>query len=846
MNYRLHHWISFFIIMILGPLSWAQIEDPVDWSFSKKDLGNGEYELVFIALVDEGWHIYSQFTAPNGPIPTSFTYESKDNVELIGKAKEIGEVEKGYDEIFMTEVSSFKGDATFKQKVKVNAESATVSGYLTYMVCNDEKCLPPRDEEFSFSLSGPSPKIEKVAPAETQKVEKAKPEEKKQPKVTQAEKPSQSETPAFDPPTVEIPTNGLSDQSGDIEDPVSATYEQKRVSDNELDLIFKLTIEEGWKIYAPEIPLRGTVISFEEGDAPELVGTLTPDHEPKSYFDPVFKEDSKSFEKAVTFTQRVKVNSDGGFSGFLTYYACNDEKCLAPEDIVFEGSLSGTVDQTNITGQEALTILSSTLKRNTIDRENPASECIQESDYSNIWGLFFKGIFWGIFALLTPCIFPMIPLTVSFFTKSSQNRKEGIINGLIYGLSILSIYALVSLPFHLVPGLDASIFNVISTDPILNIVFFSIFVVFAFSFFGFFEITIPSAVANSANRKGTSTKGFLGIFFMALTLTIVSFSCTGPLFGNVFALSAGDFVSAWSVTAAAAGFGVALGLPFALFAAFPSLLNSLPSSGSWLGTTKVVLGFLEIGLAMKFLSNADLVSHWGILKREIFIGIWMVIALLTAAYLLGFIKFPHEPKVAFKNIAKGRIALAVVCLLFIGYLAPGFWTTRPLVSGFLPPMYYSIFEKDTECPHDLNCFRDYEEGLAYAKSVNKPVMIDFTGYACVNCRDMEENVWPKQEIMRYISEDYVLISLYVDDRKKLDEPMIIKDKNGKERKLRTIGNKWAQFQEVNFRNNSQPYYALMSPNEVLLNTPVGYTPDVNEYQTFLECGLNTFKQMANK
>lgn len=841
-------------LLALSP-AFAQIEDPVDWSFSSKDLGGGVFELTFRATVEPGWHIYSQTTSDDGPVPTTFTFEEKKHVELEGSVQENGKIEKGYDDLFMTDVSTIIGNATYKQKVKVSGVEGTISGYITFMVCNDEKCLPPTDEEFSFTLKGPEEaSIDQSTPEKTPKPKAEKPEKElssneKKKKEVKENLPVEKKG-ILDKETEE--TNPLAETEADIFDPVKLTSGIRKLEEGLFELIFSLKIDEGWKIYAPSSAANGPIpLSVAlESEGSRTAGTLVPDKKPKGGMDPFFNVNVEYFKDKVSFTQKIQASDSSNIEGYLTYMACNNNRCLAPVDIDFSFDLSK--EDLNLANAGIFTTNNgeNPFRRESITRDKPVSNCeatdeFTTESYSNLFSLFFLGLIGGIFAFLTPCVFPMVPLTVGFFTKSSENRRQGIFNGVVYGLSIFLIYSLVSLPFHLVPGLDSSIFNIISTDPILNTIFFVIFVVFAFSFFGFYEITLPSALANSVDQRG-STKGFIGIFLMALTLTIVSFSCTGPLFGTVFALSANGSVSAWSVTAAAAGFGVALGLPFAIFAAFPGLLNALPKSGSWLSTTKVVIGFIEVALAFKFLSKADLVGHWGILHREIFVGIWIVIGLLMAAYLFGFYQFPHEYKV--KPLPKARIVLGVLTLALVGYIVPSFNSSSGIFSGILPPLTYSIFADDEsgDCPHDLPCFKDYEEGLAYAKEVNKPIMIDFTGHGCENCRKMEENVWPEDEVYKYIAEDYVLISLYVDEREKLEEPILIEKNNGKTKKLRTIGNKWTEFQVVNFFANSQPFYVLMSPEEVLLNEPKGYTPDVDEYEAFLECGLNAFQQLAEK
>jgi thiol:disulfide interchange protein DsbD len=441
----------------------------------------------------------------------------------------------------------------------------------------------------------------------------------------------------------------------------------------------------------------------------------------------------------------------------------------------------------------------------------------------------------------------MIPLTVSFFTKGAKDKKKGLRNAILYGLFIFVIYVLLSLPFHLLDSLDPEILNNISTNVTLNIIFFLIFLAFAFSFFGYYEITLPSSWSSKMDDKASSIGGVIGIFFMALTLAIVSFSCTGPILGSLLGGSLTSDGGAMQLTFGMAGFGLALALPFALFALFPNWLNSLPKSGGWLNTVKVVLGFIELGLAFKFLSNADLVEHWGLLKREIFIGIWILCALGMALYLFGVIRFPHDgPKR--KKIPKGNLLVGVLSLAFFIYLLPGLTNTKyanlKLLSGFPPPLFYSVYDKGTSAPLGLEAYKDFNEGVEAAKKAGKPIMLDFTGWACVNCRKMEEQVWSEDNIFKTISEEYILISLYVDDRKFLsdDEQFNFLKPSGGVKQIKTIGDKWATFQTINFQNNSQPYYVLMDADLNLLNKPTAYTPDADEYFAWLQEGLKNFKE----
>ena len=433
----------------------------------------------------------------------------------------------------------------------------------------------------------------------------------------------------------------------------------------------------------------------------------------------------------------------------------------------------------------------------------------------------------------------MVPLTVSFFTKHSSNKKKGKQLAITYGLFIFLIYVSFSIPFHLLGNVNPAIYNDIATNVYLNVAFFAIFIFFAISFFGYYEITLPGSLANSTNAKQGS--GIAGVFFMALTLAIVSFSCTGPILGTLLVGTATQ--GAWPLTAGLAGFGVALGLPFALFALFPQWLNSLPKSGSWLNTVKVVLGFIELALALKFLSNADLVAHWSIIKREIFFGVWIILFLGLFVYLMGWIRFPHDSKGEKIGVFRKSIAFGV--LIFTLYITPGLTNTKManigLISGFPPPLCYSIYEHPVNCNEPL---KDYEEALQLAKKLNKPLLIDFTGWACVNCRKMEENVWTKPEVQE-LMDKYILVSLYVDDKALLpiDQQQVYTTKSGTKVNITTIGNKWSQFQTENFNASSQPWYVAFSPDEQLLTAPVGYVPNSVEYAAWLKCGLDAFEKV---
>ena len=654
-----------------------------------------------------------------------------------------------------------------------------------------------------------------------------------------------------------------------ILEPVTWEFESVKISETEYELIFTANIEDKWSVYSQNIEGFGPVptsFEFDKNLNIELVGDVIEDDANKiTEQDPVFEMIVSKFYSQAKFTQKVIVKDpQSSISGYLTFMTCDDTRCLPPTDIDFlfefgeTNSSKKDIISTNsntelfqdpnilLYGYEPQEVVSSSSNCNT--------DGTQSSNENNktLFSIFGLGFIGGLLALLTPCVFPMIPLTVSFFTK--KNDKKGVYSALLYGFFIVLVYLLLSVPFHLLDSVNPDILNEISTNVVLNIIFFLIFIFFAFSFFGYYELTLPSSWVDKST-KGETFGGVLGVFFMALTLAVVSFSCTGPILGSLLASSITSDGGAWQLTAGMGGFGVALGLPFALFAMFPKVLSNLPKSGSWLNTIKVVLGFVELALALKFLSNADLVAHWGLLKIEVFLFLWFVISACLTLYLLGIIKFPHDQKV--KNFSFFRICSIALAFSFSIYLASGFRyntetsTFKPLslLSGLAPPVGYSILYPN-ECPNNLDCFKDLKTGIEYAKKVNKPILLDFTGFACVNCRKMEEHVWPLSSVDKVIRNEYVLISLYVDDKKYLpeNEQILVERSTGDGfRKLKNYGHKWAHFQTEFFQTNSQPYYVLLSPDgKEILSTPVGYTPDEEDYLSFLQCGLESFNSKSIK
>jgi len=632
-------------------------------------------------------------------------------------------------------------------------------------------------------------------------------------------------------------------------EPIKIKTALQKISETEYDIIFSAQLFKGWYLYSQHNPDGASLpleITIQEGETGyKLVGKATEKDTFKKYSDTWEKEEIVFKDKAI-ITQRIQLTNKDITQIKLNFFGQVCESACINIDENYTFNLAGnsikeviTIDakSENLTKKLQLKLKNTSLLKSSTDTSS--------GDSNGLFSIFLLGFVGGLLALLTPCVFPMIPLTVSFFTKQSKNKKKGIFNAVLYGFFIVFIYILLSLPFHFLDNLDPEILNTISTNVWLNIFFFVVLVFFAFSFFGFYEVTLPSSWGNKMD-SASSVGGIIGIFFMALTLAIVSFSCTGPILGSLLASSLTSDGGATQLTAGMTGFGLALALPFALFALFPSWLNSLPKSGGWLNTTKVVLGFLELALAFKFLSNADLVAHWDILKREVFIGIWIVIFIGLALYLFAKIKFPHDSPI--KKLSFSRVSFGLLIISFIIYISPGVlknptWNLS-LLSGFPPPIFYSIYEQESDCPLGLDCYKDFEEGLAAAKESNKPILLDFTGWACVNCRKMEENVWSEPDIYQTLKEDYILISLYVDDNEKElpeEQQFDFLKKNGKVKKIKTVGDKWSTFQVINFKNASQPFYVLLSPDLEILNSTQQYT-DRDTYYNWLKEGLKAFNK----
>ena len=634
----------------------------------------------------------------------------------------------------------------------------------------------------------------------------------------------------------------------DGEDPVVWSQDLIPLGDSQYELVMKAAIDEGWHLYSQFTADGGSLPSeftyVNEGSEYELIGGTNESTTLKVYSE-IFEVEETLFKKEAVFKQKIRMlKPDINQIKVELFYQVCKEVCI-PKDKVFYFSLDGSEIAPVEESLDASSIaMANTLK---LDLKNKdvlsgigGSSSEGQTGLLVIFGLGFLG---GLIALLTPCVFPMIPLTVSFFTKKSQSRSKGIFDASLYGFFIVIIYFLLSLPFHLFDSVDSQILNTIATNIWLNLFFFLIFVFFAFSFFGYYELTLPSSWANKMDSASNRVGGGLGIFFMAVTLAIVSFSCTGPILGGLLgstALAEGDVAT--NLSAGMLGFGVALALPFALFAMFPAWLQSLPKSGGWMTTVKVVLGFLELALAFKFLSNADLVGNWGLFKREIFLGIWILIFLLLSLYLFGIFRFPHDgPRTKLTSLRK---ITGIVSVVFCVYLLSGTLqlTNLKLLSGFPPPDFYTLAEQESECPLGIDCFKDFETGRAYAEKENKPILLDFTGWACVNCRKMEEHVWSDPEVFQLLNEEFVLISLYVDDRKSLPENEQFKFKydSGRIKSIDEIGEKWGTFQTINFNAASQPYYVMLSPDLYILHSSIQNT-DTATYEKWLKKGLQAFQ-----
>ncbi len=859
-------------LLLIFNASFAQILNPVKWSFEAKKISDTEYDLVATAKLDKGWYIYSQFLVGDGPVPSSLTFKPTPQYQLVGKASEVSDHKKsGFDKMFDMNITKFSDEVKFVQRVKVTG-STDIKGSIQWQACDDEKCIPPTDQDFSFKINAapatnsggggafvPTPIN---TPAPTQKAPSTLPQTAQTAKVaatTATALPPQNTTVT---PTTPLSTSTPPATSG-VQKPVKWAFEQKKISDSEYDLIFKANLDKNWHIYSPSMKGDGpipTTFTFDKNDNIALVGAVK-EESPKrrEHKEPVFNNMTVvDFSESATFTQRIKIKDNTKpVNGALEFQACNNEMCLPPETIKY------TFDIAKGTANEVIDAPLSTLPPPTtsstfltepsqfsFDKTNETVDCTTagvkpDETQSSLWWIFALGFGGGLLALLTPCVFPMIPLTVSFFTKGSKDRATGIRNALIYAASIIVLYVSMGLLITSVFGSDA--LNRLSTDPWVNIAFGILFLVFAVSFFGYFEITLPASWTNKAD-EASNRGGLVGIFFMAFTLALVSFSCTGPIIGTLLVQTATSTGFSFGPAVGMLGFATALALPFGLFALFPAWLQSLPKSGSWMDDVKVTLGFIEVALAFKFLSNADLIKGWKFLPYEAFLAIWILCALGLALYHAGILKFKNGSP---KKFSMPRGAVVASSLAIAAYLGLGFrynastetFRTPEMGSGILPPAGYSYIYPQ-KCPLNLSCFHDLNEGIAEAKKQNKPILLDFTGWNCANCRKMEENVWNKPGVMELIRDKYILISLFTDDKHELKAPYAPYTSKFDGKLKDTEGEMWTDLEGTFFNKNSQPFYVLTTPDLKLLNAPIAFTPNVEEYKAFLECGLQKFGQSS--
>ncbi|HBH24756.1 MAG TPA: disulfide bond formation protein DsbD [Cytophagales bacterium] len=808
------------LIFLLPFVLPAQILKPISWQneIEPKSVNVGDtVEIHFNATIDQNWYLYSSDFDPElGPIIAEFNFEPHSDYELIGDITPIKPKRK-YDDLWEGEVSIFVGTGKFVQKIIITGPQPVIIGYYSYQVCSgiDGKCINLEDD-FNFS---------NIKVTATQKAEKTG-------GASDMFSSGNSDVIGNIPDDEETPTGILNPVEWEVQAGPSSWKEGDQV-----ELIFEASIKKDWVLYTPGNDLNpGPIpasISFEDNDSFEKVGELSSQQE-KTKYDDVFEGDTRYLENEGALIQTVLIRKlPPSISGTISFQVCNNEsgKCIPLE---YDFNIGSRTEVTAEVSSEKKGLL---MQRDTTDAYSLLAFVI----------LAFLG---GLAALFTPCVFPMIPMTVSFFTGRAKNKAQGIRNALFYGFSIVLIYTLTGA--LLAPFMGPETANELATNWALNLIFFTIFIVFAISFFGAFDITLPSSFVNKMDRKADKG-GFVGIFFMAFTLVLVSFSCTGPIAGSLLVESAGGLVLKPILGMFA--FGMAFAIPFTLFAIFPEWLNSLPKSGGWLNSVKVALGFLELAFAFKFLSVADQAYHWGILDREVYLAIWIVVFTLMGLYLLGKIRLPHDSPL--EKISVGRLLLAIVSFVFVVYLLPGMWGA-PLkaLAGYLPPMHthdFNLYEarfqggleiSEVACeppkygdklhfPHGLTGYFDYEQAISCAREQNKPLFIDFTGHGCVNCREMEARVWSDPAALKRLREDFILVALYVDDKTELPESeWYTSDYDGKVKK--TIGKQNADFQITRFENNAQPYYVILGHDEKPILKPKAYDLSVQNFIDYLE------------
>ncbi|MEO0469827.1 MAG: protein-disulfide reductase DsbD domain-containing protein, partial [Bacteroidota bacterium] len=827
--------------------SQAQMINPMEWSNSAGDISElsvgDEFTLTFSGTVEPGWHVYSAVPPKDMPQLGSFfgLDEGTKGVEVVGKLAEEGKPSTYFDDVFEVDITVYYDKVTFRQKLKITEENPHVEAFVSYQVCEEGRCVPGNtDLKLDIKTVKKQPKVEKGtldAPV-IPKVEKTDQEKAKNDAPQPAAKvvdPKEEKAEAPAPLEITPSTSG-----GSMVDAAHLSHqispEGPWKAGDEITLTFTATIDAGYHVYSaipPESPanLPTAFLLDESAQGVELLGEMEEEGKVIQKYDDTFETDVRYFHDEVIFRQKLKVTEDNPYlEGYLSYQVCDAGSCLpAKEDVQF-GEKKAATDHAGTTAGDA----------------GGASE----DKPSGMLGYIIGGFILGLTSLLTPCIFPMIPLTVSFFTKrEGKSRAAGIRDAIMYGLSIIVIYTGLVMILTLIFG--ATFIQEVSNSPAFNIFFAILLLVFALSFMGMFEITLPASWSTAVS-KGGDKGGPLGIFLMALALVIVSFSCTGPIVGSALGLAVtGESYLTPTVTMLA--YSTAMAIPFVLFAIFPQMLSSLPQSGGWLNAVKVTLGLIELAFVFYYVSRADLVMHWGLLDREIFIGAWVVIFGALGMYLMGKIQLPHDSPI--ERLSVPRFLMALGAFWFTLYLIPGLWgAPLSMLGGFIPSNTSDIgvllqsSERGTvsngtstsndicsypdkisghlseDTPRGFCAFYDIDQAIEYARTVNKPVFVDFTGHTCANCRYLEKEMWPDPEIKKMITEDYVLVSLYTDDRKKLPEPQIAQ--NGK--KLRTIGDYWLNYQVEEYVTNSQPYYALIDHSKKNLVPPTGFNPPLDK------------------
>ncbi len=816
----------------------AQILQPALWKVetSKSEVAIGdEVDIIFRATIDPRWYLYSSDFDPDlGPMVTTFTFTPNDTYELVGGVHAI-HPKKKYDEIFKGDVTYFKGTGEFRQTVKILKTDPRISGSYSYQVCSDVdgKCIP-FDESFTV------PAI----------------------KVTEG-----SEKPVISPAQFDVSFNipgdstSGSDTGTGILKPAKWTFtvEGKAGKGKEITLVFKADIDPGWVLYSSDSRLKPGPIPasfhFDGNDTYELTGAVEPVGVHEKY-DKIFKGKVRYFKKHAEFRQKIKLlKKEFSVRGKVEYQVCSDVdgKCINLEEDFQFGESEKPAPAVASTGGEP--------------HEKSILRSRDSHDPYSLLAFMIIAFLGGLAALFTPCVFPMIPMTVSFFTGRAKSRREGVKNAFFYGFFIILIYTLIG--SFIAPFMGPEMANELATNWLPNILFSAIFLIFALSFLGLFEITLPSSWVNKVDSQADKKGGAIGIFFMAFALVLVSFSCTGPIVGSILVESAGgQFLKPILGMFA---FSLAFAIPFTLFAIFPEWLNALPKSGGWLNSIKVVLGFIELAFALKFLSVADQAYHWRLLDREIYLALWIVIFSFLGLYFLGKIRLPHDSKM--ETVPVPRLILAIITFTFVVYLIPGmFGAPLKALAGYLPPMSTHDFDlpdmisnnaqnqgfpQNSLCenpkyadflhfPHGIEGYFDYDQAIACAKEKNKPVFVDFTGHGCVNCREMEARVWSDKEVLKRLKNDFIVLALYVDDKTELPESSwYTSEYDGKVKK--SLGNQNADLQIRKFQNNAQPFYVLLDPHtQEPLVLPKAYDLNVQNFVGFLDSGIDKYRSKYKK